>query len=71
MTDLELEAFKDDIRKNVIDKWLSRLLDLRNAVKDATSYEEVNAALHQEIKSLNVEIKKNEAKKNKKEVPPD
>jgi hypothetical protein len=60
--DKELEEFKQKFIKGYVDPYLDRLLDLRNIIKNATTYEEITIALDNEKNSLKgiVETIKNE-----------
>ena len=54
--DEELEQFKQEFTKQYIDAYLDRLLDVRNAVKKATSFEEVQELMEKEKKWLEDEF---------------
>lgn len=56
MTDVELETFKKEIISGYVDRYIDRLLDLRNIIKRAKNYEEIARALENERKVVN-EIK--------------
>lgn len=49
----ELEAFKEEIIKGYVDPYLDRLLDLRNILKGAQSFNEISEALEHEKGALN------------------
>jgi len=51
-TKLELEEFKQNFIKGYIDTYLDRLLDLRNIIKRAKTYDEIVKALDDEKKAL-------------------
>lgn len=48
----ELEEFKENFIKGYIDPYLDRLLDLRNIIKRAQTYEEITTALDNEKNTL-------------------
>jgi len=54
--DEELEQFKQEFTKQYIDTYLDRLLDVRNAVKKATSFDEVKELMEKEKKWLEEEF---------------
>jgi len=52
----DLEQFKENFTKGYIDKYLDRLLDLRNAIKKATSFDEVKVLMEREQSFLKSEF---------------
>lgn len=56
MSEEELEQFKQEFTKQYIDAYLDRLLDVRNAVKKATSFDEVQELMEKEKKWLEEEF---------------
>lgn len=48
----ELDEFKNKFIKGYIDPYLDRLLDLRNIIKSATTYDEISEALAKEKKAV-------------------
>ena len=63
--DEELEQFKQEFTKQYIDAYLDRLLDVRNAVKKATSFEEVQELMEKEKKWLEDEFGLSPARREK------
>jgi len=48
----EIDSFKEDYIKGYVDPYINRLLDLRNIIKNATSYGEIAKALDREKAAL-------------------
>ena len=60
--DKDLEQFKEEFTKGYIDPHIDHLLDLRNVIKYATSYDDVRAAITQERASIVRELGLEEVK---------
>jgi len=67
----ELEQFKQEFTQGYIDAYLDRLLDLRNKIKAATSFGEVQTLMEREQEFLHTEfgVPRREDATEKKEEP--